>query len=116
MSSNNGWLELFLKENYDKKEINKYCNYSSFIKNSVEGKYYEEFNVPQMDLETIFKNYKVKKVILEGWKNDIQIKYDDNIIYDCSKFISNEKKDIIISFYERNHEKVTIPVATFISL
>ncbi len=116
MSSNNGWLELFLKENYDKKEINKYCNYSSFIKNSVEGKYYEEFNVPQMDLETIFKNYKVKKIILEGWKNDIQIKYDDNIIYDCSKFISNEKKDIIISFYERNHEKVTIPVATFISL
>ena len=116
MSSNNGWLELFLKENYDKKEINKYCNYSSFIKNSVEGKYYEEFNVPQMDLETIFKNYKVKKIILEGWKNDIQIKYDDNIIYDCSKFISNEKKDITISFFERNHEKVTIPVATFISL
>ena len=92
MTSNNNWLELFLKENFDKNQIDKYCNYNSFIKNSIEGKYYEEFNVPQMDLETIFKNYKVKKMILEGNKSSLQIKYDDNIDYNYSQFISNEKK------------------------
>ena len=115
MTSNNNWLELFLKENFDKNQIDKYCNYNSFIKNSIEGKYYEEFNVPQMDLETIFKNYKVKKMILKGNKSSLQIKYDDNIDYNYSQFISNEKNEIIIEPYIINNEKVTIPIATFIS-
>ena len=115
MSSNNKWLELFLKDNFDMNQINKYCNYNSFIKNSIEGKYYEEFNVPQMDLETIFKNYKVKKIILEGNKSSLQIKYDDNLDYNYSQFISNEKNEIIIEPYIINDEKITIPIATFIS-
>ena len=32
MTSNNGWLELFLDDKYNKNEVDKFCNFNSYIK------------------------------------------------------------------------------------
>ena len=140
--SNNGWLEVFLNDKYIIEEVDKICNYSSFIKNSIEGKYYEEFNLPQMDLETFFKNFKVKKLILEfNEKNDfdVSLKIDDLYDFDFKSLIpkikKGEKLNVVFNvnacyvdnnnfnknnfnnndeeFDDSEMEKISIPIATF---
>ena len=140
--SNNGWLEVFLNDKFIKEEVDKICNYSSFIKNNIEGKYYEEFNVPQMDLETFFKNFKVKKLILEfNEKNDfdVSLKIDDLYDFDFKSLIpkikKGEKLNVVFNvnacyvdnnnfnknnfnnndeeFDDSEMEKISIPIATF---
>ena len=140
--SNNGWLEVFLNDKYIIEEVDKICNYSSFIKNNIEGKYYEEFNVPQMDLETFFKNFKVKKLILEfNEKNDfdVSLKIDDLYDFDFKSLIpkikKGEKLNVVFNvnacyvdnnnfnknnfnnndeeFDDSEMEKISIPIATF---
>ena len=120
MTSNNGWLEVFICDKYNKEEVDKICTYNSFIKNNNDGKFYEEFNVPQMDLETLFRNYKVKYMTIESNKPYFEIKCDDT-----EKFIINEgptvgkngpEYKITIEDYLRNGKKVTIPIATFVSI
>ncbi len=139
--SNNGWLEVFLNDKFIKEEVDKICNYSSFIKNNIEGKYYEEFNVPQMDLETFFKNFKVKKLILEFNEKtdfDVSLKIDDLYDFDFKSLIpkikKGEKLNVVFnvnacyvdnnnSFNKNNNnddefddsemEKISIPIATF---
>ena len=32
MTSNNGWLEVFFDDKYNKEEVDKFCNYNSFVK------------------------------------------------------------------------------------
>ena len=138
MPSNNGWLEVFLNDKYVKDEVDKICNYSSFIKNNIEGKYYEEFNVPQMDLETFFKNFKVKKFTLNfNDKNDFDVvlKIDDFLEFDFKSFLPKIKKNDKINvaftvnacYLDKNNfkynddedfddselEKISIPIATF---
>lgn len=85
MNSNNGWLEMFLDDKYDKNIYDKYCLYSNFINTNNENKYYEEFNMPEANIETRFKNFKVTKFTLETNNPNIGIKYDDNIVYNYSK-------------------------------
>ena len=139
--SNNGWLEVFLNDKFIKEEVDKICNYSSFIKNNIEGKYYEEFNVPQMDLETFFKNFKVKKLILEFNEKtdfDVSLKIDDLYDFDFKSLIpkikKGEKLNVVFNvnacyvdnnnnFNKNNNnddefddselEKISIPIATF---
>ena len=120
MTSNNGWLEVFVCDKYNKEEIDKLCSYTSFLKNNIDGKFYEEFNVPQMDLETVFKNYKVKYMTIETDKPFISVKYDDTEKFNVKEGQGQGKNGneykITIGDYMRNGKKVTVPVATFISI
>ncbi len=122
MQSNPDWIEVFLNDKYDKSEVDKYCNYSSFIINNKHNKYYEEFNIPQTNFQPIFKNFKVKKLELSINKPTLQIKYDDNQIFNYQDNIKDEPKnknfkiDILISKLEKDNEIQKIPIATFISI
>ena len=124
MTSNNGWLEMFLDDKYNKEEIDKFCSYSSFIKLNSQTKYFEEFVLPKTEIENKFKNYKIKKMILETNSADICIKYDDNYLFeykDKFEFSKKIKKDI----YQVNitiepllvqNEPFKIPIATFTTI
>ena len=123
MNSNNGWLEMFLDDKYDKEIYEKYCLYNNFINTNNENKYYEEFNMPESNIETRFKNYKVKKFVLETNNVNIGIKYDDNFVYDYSKIetAGNNKKNeakfkITIEPYIIGEDKYCLPIATFTTI
>ncbi len=124
MNSNNGWLEMYLDDKYDKTIYDNYCLYNNFINTNNENKFYEEFNMPETNIETRFKNYKVKNFILETNNANIGIKYDDNLIYDYSKIetAGNNKKSndfrikFVIEPYIVNENKYTLPIATFTTI
>ena len=123
MNSNNGWLEMFLDDKYDKNIYDKYCLYNNFINTNNENKYYEEFNMPEANIETRFKNFKVTKFTLETNNPNIGIKYDDNIVYNYSKIETtggkkqNEYKiKFVIEPYTINKNKYSLPVATFTTI
>jgi hypothetical protein len=122
-NSNNGWMEIFLDDKYDKATYDKYCLYENFINTNNENKYYEEFNMPETNIETRFKNFKVKKFILETSNANIRVKYDDNLVYDYTKVdTAGNKKSIeyrakfVIEPYTINDNKYSLPVATFTSI
>ena len=122
-NSNNGWMEIFLDDKYDKATYDKYCLYENFINTNNENKYYEEFNMPETNIETRFKNFKAKKFILETSNANIRVKYDDNLIYDYTKVdTAGNKKSIeyrakfVIEPYTINDNKYSLPVATFTSI
>ena len=122
-NSNNGWMEIFLDDKYDKTTYDKYCLYENFINTNNENKYYEEFNMPETNIETRFKNFKVKKFILETSNANIRVKYDDNLVYDYTKVdTAGNKKSIeyrakfVIEPYTINDNKYSLPVATFTSI
>ena len=123
MNSNNGWLEIFLDDKYDKAIYDKYCLYDNFINTNNENKFYEEFNLAETNIETRFKNFKVKKFILETSNANIKVKYDDNLIYDYTKVeTTGNKKSIeykakfVIEPYTINENKYSLPVATFTTM
>ena len=122
MQSNSDWIEVFLNDKYDKIEVDNYCKYSSFVIKNKQNKYYEEFNIPQTNFQPIFKNFKVKKLELKINKPTLQIKYDDNQIFNYQDNIKEEPKnknfkiDISISKFEKDNEIQKIPIATFISI
>ena len=66
MSSNNGWLEMFLDDKYDFNESEKFINFQSFLENNKATRFYEELNMPQTDIETRYKNYKVKEILIRS--------------------------------------------------
>ena len=124
MNSNNDWLEMFLDDKYNKNEIYKFCSYNSFIKLNKQTKYFEEFVMPKMEIESKFKNYKVKKITIETNSSDMNIKYDDNFIFEYkSKFDLNKKikKDIYqvkvsIEPLLIKNEPFRMPIATFTTI
>ena len=123
MNSNNGWLEMFLDDKYEKEIYDKYCLYDNFINTNNENKYYEEFNMPESNIETRFKNYKVKKFVLETNNPNIRIKYDDAFVYDYSKIETggaNKKNEarfkITLEPYVVGENKYCLPIATFITI
>ena len=77
MNSNNGWLEMFLDDKYDITENEKILNFSSFLEKNKETRFYQENNMPQTDIETRYKNYKVKNILIESNSPNISIKCDD---------------------------------------
>ena len=118
MSSNNGWLEMFVNDRYNKNEVNTYCNYQTFLEVGNQGRFYEEFNVPQMDLKTMFKNYKVTNLkISTNSKNPIVIAddYEEIDIGVKGDSKSNNMINLNIGEFIRDGEKMTIPIATFTS-
>jgi hypothetical protein len=127
MTSNNGWLELFLDDKYNKDEIDKLCNYNAFIELNTKTKFYEEFVNPKTEIENKFKNYKTKKILIETNSQNLIIKYDDNNIleyknnYDFNQKIKKDNYLVKINIEHAliNDKKDTplkIPVATFTTI
>ena len=125
MNSNNGWLEMFLDDKYNIEEVDKFCNFQNFLQYNKESKFYEEFNMPQTDIESRFKNYKIKNIVIESNSPTIIIRCDDymdinfseKISLDAVSKTSNELKlKIKIEPYLVNEERYSIPIATFTTI
>ena len=125
MTSNNGWLELFLDDKYNIQIDDKLCNFQNFIQLNKETKYYEEFNLPQTELESRFHNYKVKSLLIESNSPSIfikcddydEIKYNEKIDMGAIKKNNNELKlKIKIEPFMVNDERYSIPIATFTTI
>ena len=123
MTSNNGWLELFLDDKYNKNEVDKFCNFNSYIKLNNKTKYYEEFNNPRTEIENRFRNYKIKKMFIETNSPNIVIKYDDifTLEYKDKFELKKVKKDIYqininIEPFLIDEKNFKIPVATFTTI
>ena len=126
MNSNNRWLEIFLDDKYNIEEVDKFCNFQEFLKYNKESKFYEEFNMPQTDIETRFKNYKIKNIVIESNSPTLIIRCDDymDINYGekvdlaaISKTSTNELKlKIKIEPYLVNQQRYSIPIATFTTI
>ena len=125
MNSNNGWLEVFLDDKYDKKIYDQFCLYENLVDINETNKYYEEFIVPQLNIETRFKNFKVKKLVLETNSNHIDIKFDDDKIYckpnqNILKKGSTKKNEfqtkIVFEPYILDEKKFSLPIATFTTI
>ena len=121
MTSNNGWLELFLDDKYNKDEVDKFCNYNSYIKLNNETKYFEEFNMERTEIENKFRNYKVKKMFIETNSPNIVIKYDDKYILEYKdKYELKKAKEyqinISIEPFLIDDKNYKIPFATFTTI
>ena len=125
MTSNNGWLEMFLDDKYNIEVGDKFCTFQSFLKLNKEGKYYEEFNLPQVELESRFQNYKIKNITIESNSPTIIIRCDDymDINYGekidlgtISKVQTELKLKIKIEPYLVNQQRYSIPIATFTTI
>ena len=125
MTSNNGWLEMFLDDKYNIETADKFCNFQNFIQLNKETKYYEEFNLPQTELESRFHNYKVKSILIESNSPTVIIRYDDYEDINFSEKIdlgsikknNNELKlKIKIEPFLVNDERYSIPIATFTTI
>ena len=125
MTSNNGWLEMFLDDKYDIEQADKFCNFQSFLQLNKETKYYEEFNLPQTELESRFQNYKIKNILVESNSPTIIIRCDDymDINYGEKIDLGTIKKNntelklrIKIEPYLLNGERYSIPIATFTTI
>ena len=125
MTSNNGWLEMFLDDKYNIEIADKFCNFQNFIQSNKENKYYEEFNLPQTELESRFHNYKVKSILIESNSPTLIIRCDDyeDITYNEKVDLGSIKKNnnelklkIKIEPFLVNDERYSIPIATFTTI
>ncbi len=125
MTSNNGWLEMFLDDKYNIEVGDKFCTFQSFLKLNKEGKYYEEFNLPQVELESRFQNYKIKNITIESNSPTIIIRCDDYMDINYGEKIELEslnrmstelKLRIKIEPYLVNEQRYSIPIATFTTI
>ena len=121
MNSNNGWLEIFMDDKYDKNSYDKFCSYENFIDINNNSKFYEEFVVPEINIETKFKNFKIKRLILETNSNYVEIKYDDDIVYNYNypkgpNVKSDFKTKIVFEPCIKDDKRFSIPIATFTTI
>ena len=127
MNSNNGWLEMFLDDKYDIEEVDRFCNFQNFLQYNKESKFYEEFILPQTDIETRFTNYKIKNIIIESNSPTIIIRSDDYMDINYGEKISSDtgstkgatndfKLVIKIEPYLVNDQRYSIPIATFTTI
>ena len=125
MTSNNGWLEMFLDDKYNFQLADKFCSFQKFIQLNKETKYYEEFNLPQTEIESRFHNYKIKNLLIESNSPTIIIRCDDYEDINFSEKIdlgvikknNNELKlKIKIEPLKVNDERYSIPIATFTTI
>ena len=125
MNSNNGWLEMFLDDKYDNIENEKILNFSSFLEKNKETRFYEENNMPQTDIETRYKNYKVKDILIESNSPSIVIRcddYEDLGYYEKIDLTTNKKNNgelklkIKVEAFKVNDSEYTLPIATFVNI
>ena len=126
MNSNNGWLEMFLDDKYDIQEVDRFCNFQNFLQDNKETRFYEEFSMPQTDIESRFKNYKIKNIVIESNSPTIIIRCDDYVDINYGETIKLEemnknnntelKLKIKIEPYLVNDQRYSIPIATFTTI
>ena len=126
MNSNNGWLEMFLDDKYDIQEVDRFCNFQNFLQDNKETRFYEEFSMPQTDIESRFKNYKIKNIVIESNSPTIIIRCDDYVDINYGETIKLEeinknnntelKLKIKIEPYLVNEQRYSIPIATFTTI
>ena len=125
MNSNNGWLEMFLDDKYDNIENEKILNFTYFLEKNKETRFYEENNMPQTDIDTRYKNYKVKEILIESNSPSIVIRcddYEDLSYYEKIDLTTNKKNNgelklkIKVEGFKVNDNKYTLPIATFVSI
>ena len=125
MTSNNGWLEMFLDDKYNIEQADKFCNFQNFLQLNKESKFYEEFNLPQTELESRFHNYKIKNILIESNSPTIIIRCDDYVDINYGEKINMEAVNknstelrlrIKIEPYKLNNERYSIPIATFTTI
>ena len=117
---------MFLDDKYDIEEVDKFCNFQNFLQYNKESKFYDEFNMPQTDIESRFKNYKIKSILIESNSPTIIIRCDDYMDINFSDKIdmgtisknnTNELKlKIKIEPYLVNEKRYSIPIATFTTI
>ena len=126
MISNKGWLEMFLDDNYDIEEVDKFCNFQQFLEYNKESKFYDEFNLPTTDIESRFKNYKIKEIIIESNSPSMILRCDDYVDINYNEKIDMEaiRKSnpnelclkIKIEPFRVNDNRYSIPIATFTTI
>ena len=125
MTSNNGWLEMFLDDKYNIEQADKFCNFQNFLQLNKESKFYEEYNLPQTELESRFHNYKIKNILIESNSPTIIIRCDDYVDINYGEKINMEAVNknstelrlrIKIEPYKLNNERYSIPIATFTTI
>ena len=130
MNSNKGWLEMFLDDKYDIVEVDRFCNFQRFLEYNKESKFYDEINLPTTDIESRFKNYKIKNITIESNSPNIIIRCDDYVDINYLKNIEKEKDSssnksnnsneiklkIIIEPFCVNDKRYSIPIATFTTI
>ena len=125
INSNNGWLETFLDDKYDSNINPNFVDFSKYLEKNKENKFYGENNMPQNDIETRYKNYKVKEILIESNSPSICIKCDDyeELAYDEKIDLTMDKKNngelklkIKIEAFKVNNENYRLPIATFINI
>jgi hypothetical protein len=124
MNSNSGWLEMFLDDKYEPKDADKFVDFQKFLENNKKTRFYEELNMPQTDIETRYKNYKVKEILIESNSPNIHIRCDDyeDINYEKIDLTTNKKNSgelklkIKIEPFKVNDEEYTLPIATFVTI
>ena len=122
MISNKGWLEMFLDDKYNIEEVDRFCNFQQFLEYNKESKYYDEFNLPTTDIESRFKNYKIKDIIIESNSPTMIIRCDDYVDIDYTTKIEMDANSSELSLKIKiepfcvNDKKYTIPIATFTTI
>ena len=121
---------MFLDDKYDIEEVDRFCNFQNFLQYNKESKFYEEFNMPQTDIETRFTNYKIKSILIESNSPTIIIRSDDYMDINYGEKVDlrsstttktgngdNELKlKIKIEPYLVNDQRYSIPIATFTTI
>jgi hypothetical protein len=80
--------------------------------------------MPQTDIETRYKNYKIKEILIESNSPNIHIRCDDyeDINYEKIDLTTNKKNSgelklkIKIEPFKVNDEEYTLPIATFVTI
>ena len=80
--------------------------------------------MPKTEIENKFKNYKIKKIIIETNSSDLSIKYDDNFVFeykdkfDLSKKTKKDTYQVNISIEPLliQNEPFKVPIATFTTI
>ena len=122
MVSNKGWLEMFLDDKYDIAEVDKFCNFQQFLEYNKESKFYDEFNLPTTDIESRFKNYKIKDIIIESNSPTMIIRCDDYVDINYTEKIEMDQNSselnlkIKIEPFCVNDKRYSIPIATFTTI
>ena len=122
MVSNKGWLEMFLDDKYDIAEVDKFCNFQQFLEGNKESKFYDEFNLPTTDIESRFKNYKIKDIVIESNSPTMIIRCDDYVDINYTEKIEIDTNSselnlkIKIEPFCVNDKRYSIPIATFTTI
>ena len=126
MISNKGFLEMFLDDKYDIVEVDKFCNFQQFLEYNKESKFYNEFNLPTTDIDSRFKNYKIKNIVIESNSPTIIIRCDDYVDINYTEKVEMKmlkktnsgdlKLKIKIEPFRVNNKKYSIPIATFTTI